>query len=247
MAHHIPKIIYGSTIPLTVELEYPPKDYGAPEQDDSKERILVSLSGQRQVQVDFLEVTRPLKFAGLSETKLAALRTFFRQWGYLGKSFRYYDDKDSATYETYELSDLKFKPKRTGIAGANAWTYELPFTFRRVENEDMVDYLEAVIANNQAVAADVTGLSLDSTSYKSVKIFFELRRKTDTQEVVENGYLTAIYKDSTAAWDVTLEGTSDGDDTGVTFSMSGGQVQYVSSNLTGGNYTGTMRIKNMTF
>lgn len=241
MAHAIPKIVYG-TLNTTISLPYPPKNKGEDEQDDSVEHTLVSLSGQRQVSVDFIEVKRKLVFGGLSEAQKETLRSFFRGWAYLGKSFRYYDDGNSSAYETFELDKLEFKPKRTGISGTS-FTYEVPLALRRVEDEDVVDYLEATIANNQAVAADVTGLVLDSTSYRSVKIFYDIKRKTDTTEYVENGYLTATYKESTGLWDITPEGTFDGDDSGVSFSMDGDQVQYTSSNMSGGNYTGTMHIK----
>lgn len=245
MAHHIPKIVYGA-LPTTIELPYPPEGFGERAQKDANENVLRSLSGQRQVQVNFVESTQRFKFMGLSEAKVDALESFFLTWAHLGKAFKYYPNKDGSDYITYELDDLKFQPKRVGIAGQNAYTYELPWKFRKVEDEGLVDYIEATIANNQVAAANVTGLSLDSSSYKSVKIFFELRRKTDTTELVSNGYLTAIYKDSTAAWDITGEGTIDGDDDGVSFSMSGANVQYTSSNMSGGNYTGTMRIKSLT-
>lgn len=246
MAHYAPKIVYGP-LSTTFSFPYPPLGLPEPEQDDAAEHVLTSLSGLRQVQVDFLEVSRKLKFGGLSEAEIASLRTWFRTWAYLGKQFRFYEDQNGTDYDTYELADLKFKPKRTGVAGANAYTYTVEITMRRVESEDLVDYREFTIANNQASATSITGFTLDSSSYKSVRILYELRRKTDSSELVENGALTAIYKDSTASWDITAEGTSEGDDAGVTFSMVGSQVKYTSTNQSGSNYTGTMRIKEVTF
>lgn len=245
MAHHIPKIVYG-TLNTTIELPYPGQGFGEREQLDVSENVLVSLSGQRQVQMNFVEATKKAKFMGLSEAKVDSLKSFFLTHACYGKTFRYYENKDGSDYTTYELAELKFLPKRTGIAGENVFTYELPVKLRRVEDDTLVDYIEAEIANNQSSAANVTGLTLDSSSYKSVKIFCELRRKTDTTEKICNGYLTAIYSVATASWAITAEGTMDGDDDGVTFSMSGAQVQYTSDNMSGGNYTGTMRIKSLT-
>lgn len=246
MAHHIPKIVYGAlSTPFTFPM--PPLGMPEPEQDDSIEHSLTSISGRRQTNVDYLEVTRKLKFGGLSEAEIVSLRAWFRSWAYLGKQFKFYDDKDGTDFETYELADLKFKPKRTSPVGANAYLYEVQIAMRRVEDEDVVDYMEADILNNQAAATNLTGITLLSASYKSLKIFYEVRRKTDTQELVENGWLTAIYKDSTGAWDITAEGTQDGDDAGVSFSMLSNQVQYTSTNMSGGNYTGTMKIKEVTF
>lgn len=246
MAHYIPKITYGA-LDTPIVFANPPVGMPEVEQDDAIEHTLVSLSGQRQITVDFIEVTRRLKFGALSESEITSLRTFFRSWAILGNQFKFYENQNGSDYEIYELAELKFKPKRTGYVSANTFTYELPITIRRVEDEDQVDYSEASILNNQAVAVALTGITLDATAYTSVKIFYEVRRKTGTQEVVENGHLTAIYKDSTAAWEITAEGTQDGDDTGVSFSMSSSQIMYTSTDLTGSGYTGTMKIKNVTF
>ena len=244
MAHHIPKIVYGEVLPTSIELPYPGQGFGEREQLDVSENVLVSLSGQRQVQMNFVEASKKVKFMGLSEAKVDSLKSFFLTWACFGKSFRYYEDKDSSSYVTYELAELKFLPKRTGIAGENAFTYELPFKLRRVEDDTLVESLEATIGNNQT-SQNVAGLILDSASYTSVKIFCEIRRKTDTTEKVCNGYLTAIYSVATASWDITPEGTMDGADDGVTFGMSGAQVIYTSDNMTGGNYSGTMKIKSL--
>lgn len=246
MAHHKPKIVYGA-LDTAIVFANPEIGLGEREQGDSIEHSLKSLSGLRQVNVDYLEKKKKIKFGYLSEAEVDTLETFFQSWAYLGKQFKYYKDQDSASYVTYELDDLKFKPKRTSPAGANVFYYEIPFVFTRVENEDLVDYTEATILNNQAAAVNLTGVTLSSASYKSVRIFHEIRRKTDTQELVENGVLVALFKDSTGTWDITPEGTSEGDDAGVTFSVSGSQIQYTSTNVTGGNYVGTMKIKNVTF
>lgn len=245
MAHYIPKITYGA-LDTPIVFTYPPVGLPEPEQDDTVEHTARSLSGRRQVNVDHILVNRKLKFGALSESELATLRTFFRSWAGLGKQFKYYENQNGSDYVIYELADLKFKPKATGIAGANAYTYELPIVMERVEDEDQVDYTELSIENTKT-NENLTGLTLDSTSYKSVRIFGELRRKTDSSEVVKNGWLVAVYKDSTAAWEITEELQGEGDDVGVTFAMSGSQVIYTSSTISGGNYTGTFKIKEVRF
>ena len=246
MAHHIPKISYGTPVLTSIELPYPPEGFGEPEQDDAQEKILTSLSGRRQISVDYIRSTLNVKFQGLDDAKLAALRTFFRGWAGLGNSFRYYHDKDGADFTTYELGSFAFKPKRTGINGENAFHNELPMTFTRVADEEVLEYMETEILNNQASAVDLDGITLDASLYTSLKIFFEIRRTTDLSEIVCNGFLTAVYRLDTNTWEITEKGTYDGDEHGCEFSMDGSQIQYTSDLLSGTNYSGTMKIKNLT-
>lgn len=101
------------------------------------------------------------------------------------------------------------------------------------------------IANNQAVAANVTGLSFSSADTKSVVVTADIRRKTATgsSEVVAQQILFLQYRDQTSAWEIAAD-EAKGDASGVTFSItSGGQVQYTSTNIAGSSYTGTMRFK----
>jgi hypothetical protein len=247
MAFNIPKIEYGGFIPTVILFDYPPIEKKG-ESFDSKERVTTSLSGKRQVSVDYIEAKRALSFDFLSESIFADLKAFFLSHAFLGKSFKYFDDKNSSNYVTYELFDLKFNPTIKNGKGANLFVYEVPLTFRRIVGETTSDTMEATINNNQVSALDITGMLLDSSKYKSAKVFFELIRKTDSSERVANGYLTATFKVSTNSWDVTPGGTYDGDTTGVTFSILGtGQIQYTSDNMSGTNYTGKIRFKDFTF
>jgi hypothetical protein len=102
------------------------------------------------------------------------------------------------------------------------------------------------IANNTAVAANVTGLVFSSASYKSAVIYCEVRRKTSTNELISNGMLRVYYRDLTSTWELLDE--LGGDDDGVVFSItSAGQVQYTSSNVSGTSYTGKLTFKAITF
>lgn len=244
MPHFIPKIEYGGFIPSIVNFSYPPEVDG-PEKLTAKQNVSVSISGKRQVAVDHVEATRQIKFKMLSESEVSALRTFFLSHAYLGKAFRYYDDDTGVDYSLYELTS-GFESKRVAIAGENLYYYELTLSMRRVVGDDEgLECMEATIANNQVAAADITGLVLDSTLYKSVKVYFELHRKTDADERLANGFLTALKKDG-AAWDITTGGSYDGDATGVTFSiLPSGQVQYTSNNMAGANYSGTIVFRDL--
>lgn len=246
MAHHIPKITYGGLIQTEIVFEYPPKkDNG--ERFDVVEKIQTSVSGVRQVQVDYTEAVRELLFSSLSETTKAALQTFFLTHARFGKSFRYYEDQNSVDYVSYELRDLKFDPKRVGIRGENLYAYELPLTLRRVEGiTSDGDYTMQEILNNQVTPVAIDELTLDSTRYRSIKVYFEIWRKTNAEERVSNGFLTATYKESTDTWDITPEGTYDGDNHGLSFSMDGAQVQYQSDDMAGTGYQGEIFLRNFT-
>jgi hypothetical protein len=84
-------------------------------------------------------------------------------------------------------------------------------------------------ANNQAVAADVTGLAFANASIRAFKaiVSVTIDATTDLFEVFE---LLGVQKGS--SWDMSKVST--GDDSGVEFSISGaGQVTYTSSNISG--------------
>jgi hypothetical protein len=105
-----------------------------------------------------------------------------------------------------------------------------------------VDTSDSVtIANNQSVAANVPDLILDGSQIRSALIEYSLYRKTDTNEVLQSGSFRVQYKPIEMTWLLGAESYL-GDNAGVTFSItSGGQVQYVSDDLTGTNYEGNLK------
>lgn len=110
--------------------------------------------------------------------------------------------------------------------------------------EDGDSVADFTVANNTAVAANVTGLSFNKVNYKSAVIEYDLYRKDATPtETSCIGKLVAIYKPTADTWEI--QGPEEmGDDCGVTFSITaGGQIQYTSTNYTGGSYVGLMRMK----
>lgn len=246
MSHNIPKIQYGSG-PTEIIFDYPPETKGNnTEEIDSVDHTSFAISGKRQTVVDYVQAIRKVVFGHVSETLRAQLETFFTSHAYLGKSFKYFEDQNSISYVSYELKDLKYTPKRIAPVTANVYVYEIPFTFRRVIGEESTDAMTLTIANNQAVAASLAGLTLDSTKGQTYTMDFELVRKTDSSERVARGILRATYHTSTGLWDITPSGAYDGDLHGVTFSMSSNQVKYVSDNQAGTNYVGTLKIKTFT-
>lgn len=247
MSHNVPKLVYG-TIPTAIVFTYPPVAKGGndPESYVSKDHTNFSLAGVRQTSVDYVQAENTVVLSHLSEAQYQAIATFFKTWGYLGKSFQYYEDQNSASFVTYELNKLAFAAKRIAAVSANNYLYEITLSFRRtlgVGSGTVV--MSLAILNNQAAPVDLTGVLLDSTVSQTVTIFFELVRKTDSNEIVAAGILRATYHALTGLWDITPIGEYDGDATGVTFSMNGNQVQYTSSPLSGTNYVGTLKIQNL--
>ncbi len=101
------------------------------------------------------------------------------------------------------------------------------------------------IANNTASVANVIGLSFDTTQVRSGIISYSVYRSTSTTELSESGQMYITYKSTAGTWELAqyLVGSS-----GVTFTItSGGQIQYVSSNLGGTGYTGKMKFNAKTF
>ena len=92
------------------------------------------------------------------------------------------------------------------------------------------------ITNNQATPASVTGLIFDYTVSRSGYIRYTIQRITTgggATSLVETGIIFVAYRPDTATWDL-IPGPSGADYAGVDFSITaGGQVQYVSSNITG--------------
>lgn len=101
------------------------------------------------------------------------------------------------------------------------------------------------IVDNQSSAADVTALPvLDKTIVKSAKIYVDVFRRDDTQSANELYEIAAIYDPENDTWN--LASVSQGDDAGITFSITtAGQLQYISSSYGGANYAGTFRISHI--
>jgi hypothetical protein len=249
MAFAIPKIEYGSLTPTVINFTYPPAMMGQKRESfNIVKKENESLSGRRQVQLNYIEDIRKLKFEFLTEAQVTQLETFIKTWAALGKSFKYFEDKTLAAYKAYELDMTKFEPKPITSVGVDIYIYEVELIFRRTDDASVAGgYVELEIVNNQVAAADVTGLLLDSDSYKSVKVFYEVFRKTGSSERICNGFFTCLYKSGTNAWELEAGSFEGSPAHGVTFSITtAGQVQYTSDNMAGTNYESRLLLRNFT-
>ena len=97
------------------------------------------------------------------------------------------------------------------------------------------------IVNNQATT-DVTGLLFDGIGTRSFVLDYSIYRQTDTvsSALTQVGQLRGVYNTQSASW--FMSDDFSGQNAGVTFSiLSSGQLQYSSTNISGANYTGTLK------
>lgn len=101
------------------------------------------------------------------------------------------------------------------------------------------------IANNVSSVLDVTSLSFDTSTVRAAIINYSIYRSTTTNEESEAGIMMATYKSSVGTWQLaqTYSGIS-----GIIFTITNaGQIQYVSSNLTGSSYSGKLKFNAKAF
>lgn len=95
------------------------------------------------------------------------------------------------------------------------------------------------IDNNITSATSIAGLLFSSASVKSARIYYDIHREDSGQRANESGELF-ITHDSVNGWALSRQSVFD--DAEVVFTISPtGQIQYTSSNYTGGSYAGTLR------
>ena len=98
------------------------------------------------------------------------------------------------------------------------------------------------IANNQAAAANVTNVAFSSSVTKSFILDYSIFRSSSLESYAQAGRLRGVYNSTTTQW--LMSDDYSGQNAGVTFSItSGGQVQYVSSNMTGTGYSGSLEYR----
>jgi hypothetical protein len=98
------------------------------------------------------------------------------------------------------------------------------------------------VANNQASAADVTGLLFDPITTRSFVLDYSIYRQTDTASsaLAQAGQLRGVYNTQSGVW--LMSDDYSGQNAGVVFSIQpSGQIRYTSSNIAGANYVGTLK------
>lgn len=98
------------------------------------------------------------------------------------------------------------------------------------------------IANNQSSATNVTSLLFDGVATRSFILDYSIYRQTDTASsaLAQVGQLRGVYNTQSSTW--FMSDDFSGQNAAVTFSIQpSGQVQYISSNIAGANYVGSMK------
>lgn len=93
------------------------------------------------------------------------------------------------------------------------------------------------LLNNQAVAANIEGLSFNKARTGYALVEYLVQRVTTgggATELIEAGSLRCVYKPTSNAWVLTEMPSPGPDNAGIVFSITAeGQVQYTTSNITG--------------
>ncbi len=111
--------------------DFPPEETTG-ENLTTNSTVSESLSGVRQVSINYLEVVRKLIFSFVSPTIYALLATFLEDWALQGEEFRYFDDQTSDTYTTVELNNFKVAPVKQFPKTQNSYIWQVPLDVRRV-------------------------------------------------------------------------------------------------------------------
>lgn len=101
------------------------------------------------------------------------------------------------------------------------------------------------LANNVASVANVTGASFDTSLIRGFIFSYSVYRNTNSNEASEVGQLYGTFSTTAGTWEMsqTYAGNA-----GVTFTITNaGQIQYVSTNISGTSYVGKMKFAAKTF
>jgi hypothetical protein len=128
--------------------------------------------------------------------------------------------------------------------GATAWAVAVTDVLNTLLGPGDILNTTFSVANNQTSVTNVTGCIFDSTIVRAANVSYSIYRKTDsfTSGNTEAGTLLITYDNAAALgskW--TLVQNASGS-AGVSFSINdSGQVQYISTDLTGANHLCTMK------
>lgn len=120
-----------------------------------------------------------------------------------------------------------------------AWSWFFLKVFERLYPLGSEQFFD--IVNNQAGAADITGMIFDKRGVSQATVDYLIQRVTtggSAVELIETGTFRAVYRPTSEDWELVPDVDPDEpDNSGVAFSItSEGQVQYTSSNVGGTAY-----------
>lgn len=94
------------------------------------------------------------------------------------------------------------------------------------------------IANNQSSSANIVGASFDTSQVRAVRVTYDVYRHTSSAEALETGSILLTYSSDANTWSINYDKLGNA---GITFSINNsGQLQYLSTNMSGSGYVGKM-------
>lgn len=126
---------------------------------------------------------------------------------------------------------------------ATAWACEVTNVLSNLLGPNDILETSFNIANNQASAADVTGLIFNAASVRSAIVEYSVFRISDTNPSgnTETGEMHIVY-DNAVGFSLGIGGIVG--NSGCNFTITpAGQIQYVSSDIGSTNYVGIMKFK----
>lgn len=124
---------------------------------------------------------------------------------------------------------------------ATGWAEGVTKVLNNIVGPDDILETSFNIANNQAAAADVTGLVFNAGSVRSAVVQYAVYRISDSNPdgKAETGEMHLIL-DNNVGWSLGVGGIIG--NAGITFSITAaGQIQYITTDIGSVNYTGIMK------
>lgn len=125
---------------------------------------------------------------------------------------------------------------------ATNWAIAVTEVLNSLAGPGTINEVQSVIENNISVATALPGLVFAASLTQSAVVLYRIQRDTDDiSPIIEQGRLDIVLDNG--VWKMSRDITV-GNLSGVTFDIDAtGQVTYLSSNLPGMNYAGSVKFK----
>jgi len=148
------------------------------------------------------------------------------------------------------INGIPFKIPETGAQGwgeeMTGWCVAVTRELNGLITLGDIPLTSGNLLNNQSVAQLIPGLRFDIGTIKGAFVEYNILRTTNdvNERLTETGMLVVTYNPVTAIWDLARYSAGEA---GIEFSITNvgsvGQAYYSSSNLTGAQYSGTIRFR----
>ena len=131
MANLIPKIEFDVG-PTIIDFSLPPEGFdNEGRTSEVAAKVSEMQSGLQQISINHVKDKFDIKFKWIDKSIVDAVESFIINWAALNNTFKYFPDKDEATfYECYiDKRSLRFRPKRLNTNNK----YEFKLSFYRLK------------------------------------------------------------------------------------------------------------------